>query len=73
MLPAFLAFPLTRLAWNLRIQVDSPGAGLALVKYPIVLSTGKLHEATGYRFWHTSLETLTAFTNANLVDRGQNI
>ncbi len=73
MLPAFLAVSLTQLTWNLRIQVDSPGAGMALVKYPIVLSTGKLHEVTGYRFWHTSLETLTAFTNANLVDRDQNI
>ena len=72
-LPAFLAVSLTQLTWNLRIQVDSPGAGMALVKYPIVLSTGKLHEVTGYRFWHTSLETLTAFTNANLVDRAQNI
>ncbi len=70
-LPAFLASYLTRLAWKLRIQVDTLGAGLALVRYPIVLSTGKLHEATGYRFWHTSLETLTAFTNANLVDRGR--
>ena len=73
MLPAFLAVSLTQLTWNLRIQVDSPGAGMALVKYPIVLSTGKLHEVTGYRFWHTSLETLTAFTNANLVDRSQTI
>ena len=68
-LPAFLASSLTRLAWKLRIQMDTLGAGLALVRYPIVLSTGKLHEATGYRFWHTSLETLTAFTNANLVER----
>ncbi len=73
MLPAFLAVSLTQLTWNLRIQVDSPGAGMALIKYPIVLSTGKLHEVTGYRFWHTSLETLTAFTNANLVDRSQTI
>ena len=71
MLPSFLALSLTQLTWRLRIQTDSPGVGLALVRYPIVLSTGKLHEATGYRFWHTSLETLTAFTNANLVDRGR--
>ena len=69
MLPSFLALWLTQLAWKLRIQTDSPGVGLALVRYPILLSTGKLHEATGYRFWHTSLETLTAFTNANLVER----
>ena len=71
MLPSFLALSLTQLTWKLRIQTDSPSVGLAMIRYPILLSAGKLHEATGYRFWHTSLETLTAFTNANLVDRGQ--
>ena len=28
------------------------------------MSTGKLHKATGYRFWHTGLESLTAFANS---------
>jgi UDP-glucose 4-epimerase len=66
-LPAFLAFGLAQLTWNLHIQRDSTASGLDLVRYPIVLSTGKLHQATGYRFWHTSLETLSAFANSSLL------
>ena len=65
-LPAFLAYPLAQLTWNLRLQRESTAAGLDLVRYPMVLSTGKLTQATGYRFWHTSLETLTAFANSSL-------
>ena len=66
-LPAFLAYPLAQLSWNLRIQRDSTASGLDFVRYPIVLSTGKLNQATGYRFWHTSLETLTAFANTSFL------
>jgi UDP-glucose 4-epimerase len=65
-LPAFLAYPLAQTAWNLRLQRDSTSAGLDLVRYPMVLSTSKLTQATGYRFRHTSLETLTAFANSLL-------
>ena len=66
-LPAFLAFGLAQLTWNLHIQRESTASGLELVRYPMVLSTGKLHQATGYRFWHTSLETLSAFANSSLL------
>ncbi|MCH7605645.1 MAG: NAD-dependent epimerase/dehydratase family protein [Chloroflexi bacterium] len=66
-LPSFLAYPLVQLTWNLRIQRDSTACGLDLVRYPIVVSTGKLNQATGYRFWHTSLEALTAFANSSLL------
>ena len=66
-LPALLAYPLAQLTWNLGIQRDSTASGLDLVRYPIVLDTGKLRQATGYRFWHTSLETLTSFTNSCLL------
>jgi len=69
-LPAFLAYPLAQLTWSLRLQGDSTAAGLDLVRYPMVLSTGKLTQATGYRFWHTSLETLTAFANSFLPKKG---
>ena len=31
------------------------------------MSTGKLHKATGYRFWHTALESLTAFANSTYL------
>jgi len=66
-LPAFLAFGLVQLTWNLHIQRESTASGLDLVRYPIVLSTGKLHQVTGYRFWHTSLETLSAFANSSFL------
>lgn len=66
-LPSFLAYPLAQLTWNLHIQRDSTASGLDLIRYPMVLSTGKLNQATGYRFWHTSLEALTAFANSTLL------
>ena len=68
-LPAVLAYPVAQLTWNLGIQRESTASGLDLVRYPIVLDTSKLRRATGYRFWHTSLETLTSFTNSYLLYR----
>ena len=72
-LPALLAYPLAQLTWNLGIQRDSTAPGLDLVRYPIVLDTGKLRETTGYRFWHTSLETLVSFANSCLFYREPDI
>ena len=66
-LPAFLAYPLVQMTWNLHLQRYSGAAALNLVRYPIVMSTGTLRQATGYRFWHTSMETLTAYANSNLL------
>jgi len=63
-LPPFLAYPLAELSWKLRLQRDSTSRGLDLARWPILMSTGKLHKATGYRFWHTALESLTAFANS---------
>ena len=37
-----------------------------LVKYPIVLNTDRLEQATGYRPWHSSRDTLSAFAGAKL-------
>ena len=48
-LPAFLAYGLAQLSWNLHIQRESTASGLDLVRYPMVLSTGKLTKATGSR------------------------
>ena len=66
-LPSFLAYPLVQMAWNLHLQRESTASGLNLVRYPIVLSTGTLRQATGYKFWHTSMETLTAYANSSLL------
>lgn len=63
-LPSFLAYPLARLSWELHLQRDATSGGLDLVRWPILMSTGKLHKAIGYRFWHTALDALTAFANS---------
>lgn len=66
-LPALLAYPLAQLTWDLGIQRDATASGLDLIRYPIVLDSGRLRQVTGYQFWHTSLETLTSFTNSCLL------
>ena len=66
-LPAFMAYPLVRLTWNMGFQRESTAAGLDLVRYPILLDSSNLRRVTGYRCRHTSLETLTAFANSRLL------
>ena len=63
-LPALLAYPAVQLSWELHLQRDATSGGLDLVRWPILMSTGKLHRTTGYRFWHTALDALTAFANS---------
>ena len=63
-LPSFLAYPLAQLSWELHLQRYATSGGLDLVRWPILMSTGKLHKTTGYRFWHTALDALTAFANS---------
>ena len=60
-LPAFLSYPIVRLAWNLRLQrTITPGA-LDLIRWPVLLSNARLHQITGYRFRHTAQEALTSY------------
>jgi UDP-glucose 4-epimerase len=63
-LPPFLAYPLVQICRGLRLQREASSDTLDQVRWPILMSTGKLHKATGYRFLHTGLESLTAFTNS---------
>ena len=63
-LPSFLAYPLAQLSWQLHLQREATSGGLDLVRWPILMSTGKLHKTIGYRFWHTGLDALTAFANS---------
>lgn len=63
-LPAFLAYPLAQLTWELRVQRDSSSAGLDFIRYPIVVSTECLKKATGYQFQYTSREALTAYAKS---------
>ena len=66
-LPPFLAYPLAQLSWQLHLQRDGTACVLDLVRWPILMGTGKLHKATGYRFWHTALDALTAFANSTYL------
>ena len=66
-LPAVLAYPLVQLTWELGIQRESTSCGLDLIRYPIILDSSRFRQMTGYRFWHTSLETVTAFANSCLL------
>lgn len=66
-MPAILAYPLTSFTWNLGLQRDQTTAHLDFMRYPILLSTAKLAQATGYRLKYTSLEALVSFTNSVLT------
>ncbi|MDA1127496.1 MAG: NAD-dependent epimerase/dehydratase family protein [Chloroflexi bacterium] len=63
-LPALLAYPMAQLSWELHLQRDATSQGLDMARWPIIMSTGKLHKTIGYRFWHTGLDALTAFANS---------
>lgn len=60
-LPASLVYPLTQLAWWLRLQNDSPAVGLDWVRHPWVVSTERLEQELGYRFGHTSEQALRSY------------
>ena len=64
-LPSLMAYPLAQLTWNIGMQKDAPAVGLDFVRYPIVLSTGKLKSATGFQFHYTSEETVSTFVASN--------
>ena len=64
-LPSPVAYPLTQMAWNLGIQKDAPAVGLDFVRYPMVLSTGKLKNETGFRFFYTSEEAVMSYLPGN--------
>ena len=66
-LPSAAAYPLTQMAWKLGIQKDAPSVGLDFIRYPIVLSTGKLKNETGFRFFYTSEEALMSYLPTNIT------
>jgi UDP-glucose 4-epimerase len=66
-MPAILAYPLIGCTWHLGLQRDQSTAHLEFMRYPILLSTAKLAQATGYRLKYTSLEALISFTNSVLT------
>lgn len=65
-LPAIIAYPLTGCGWALGLQRHRRPAELDFMRYPVLLSTAGLAQATGYRLKYTSLEALTSYTNSVL-------
>ncbi len=57
-LPAFLLSLLLTLSWQLHLQSRASVGGLEFIKYPIVVSTEKLRETTGFQFRYSSREAL---------------
>ncbi len=51
------------LTWKLRLQSQSPAAGLEFIKYPPVVSTQALKSKTGFRFKYTTREAVAAYLN----------
>lgn len=60
-LPGSLLRPVMALSWNLRLQRQSPPAGLRFIMHPIILSTAKLRQEVGFRFQHSSRQAVEAF------------
>ena len=66
-LPPLVAYPLTQMAWSLGVQKDAPAVGLDFIRYPIVISTGKLRKEIGFRFFYTSEEALMSYLPSRIT------
>ena len=60
-LPAWTLYPLTEIAWRLRLQRDSPACGLDFIRHPWTADTGKLADELGFEPRHSSTEAWLAF------------
>ena len=63
-LPAPALYGLTALAWNLRLQSDSPACGLDFIRHPWAAGTGKIEREIGVRPRHSARDAWMAFVNA---------
>ena len=68
-LPAPLIYGLTSASWSLRLQRDSPAAGLDFVRYRWTAGTDKIERELGFRPNYSSRETWAAFVQG----RGQRV
>lgn len=65
-LPPFLAYPLVTTSWKLGLQRQASSSGLSFIRYPIVLTNGKLKKYTGYRFHYSSEEAVRSYALSNV-------
>lgn len=62
-LPPAILIRITEATWRLRLQSESPGAGLLFIQYPWSVSTEKIQRELGIRFQFSARDTLLAFAN----------
>ena len=68
-LPSGLLRVILELTWRLRLQAESPVAGLEFIKHPIVLSTERVERELGFQFRHSSREALGVFLGGRAEGR----
>ena len=68
-LPPSFAYSVVDATWNVGVQKESSSIGLNFIRYPVIMATGKLRQATGYKFRYTAREAVTAFAASNLLLR----
>ena len=61
-----LAYTAAHLSWKFGIQDEAPAAALDFVRYPLVLSTGRVRRETGFRFRYSSREALADYISGML-------
>ncbi len=59
--PEGLVHPLLSLSWKLRLQKQSPPAGLEFIKYPPLVNTGALESRLDFRFRYSTREAVESF------------
>ena len=68
-LPSFFAYPVVDATWKFGVQKDASSIGLNFIRYPVIMATGRLRQATGYKFRYTAKEAVTAFAASNVLLR----
>lgn len=62
-IPAPLLYALTGLAWNLRLQNESPPQGINFIRYPLVVSIEKMKRELGFSPTYSSRQAWESFVN----------
>ena len=68
-LPSSFAYPVVDATWKFGVQKDASSIGLNFIRYPVIMATGRLRQATGYKFRYTAKEAVTAFAASNVLLR----
>lgn len=61
-----LAYTATQLSWKFGLQKEASAVALDFVRYPMVMSTGRLRKETGFRFRYSSREALMEYVSGTM-------